>query len=114
MPFLPSLGIAPSTIYNGIIIIIIITYFTFLCTHFAHAFGVGFFTGSDILVEMEKGNTFIKLRNKKAYERFYYYNPQASTLCWFSRKSGGGVKSSAFHIDTRRSTCLAMMQEYEQ
>eukprot|EP00055_Hartaetosiga_balthica_P005466 m.16099 g.16099 ORF g.16099 m.16099 type:complete len:1061 (-) comp4566_c0_seq1:183-3365(-) len=50
-------------------------------------------TGEDALKELISGSTFIKLRSKKAYERFYYYDPELFGLCWFSRKNGGHVKS---------------------
>ncbi|EGD73785.1 phospholipase C [Salpingoeca rosetta] len=50
-------------------------------------------SGSNALAELADGTLLIKLRNKKLYERFYYYDPELEAISWFSKKNKGNVKS---------------------
>eukprot|EP01147_Barroeca_monosierra_P002440 gene2440-5380_t len=51
-------------------------------------------TGANALGELADGNLLIKLRGKKTFERFYYFDPQIEAISWFSRKGkGNNIKS---------------------
>eukprot|EP00049_Salpingoeca_infusionum_P011567 m.201855 g.201855 ORF g.201855 m.201855 type:complete len:1086 (+) comp14972_c1_seq3:309-3566(+) len=42
---------------------------------------------SDVMLELVEGATFLKLRNKKVYERFYFYQPEDACISWLSKKT---------------------------
>jgi hypothetical protein len=42
---------------------------------------------ADVIAELFRGSLFIKIRGRKLYDRYFYFDPHSNHLTWFSKKT---------------------------